>query len=88
MTKQVPWNKIILERFIELALLTKDEEKIIRTRVAGWTRKEQANKLQMSISTVDDHIKTLKQKYDAVQPYDPILPPRKRSKEELYMDEN
>lgn len=88
MAKQVPWNKIILERFIELALLTKDEEKIMRTRVAGWTRKEQASKFDISISTVDDIIKRLKQKYDAVQPYDPILPPRKKSKEELYMDEN
>lgn len=28
MTNQVPWNKIILEEFINLALLTKDEEMI------------------------------------------------------------
>ena len=33
--KQVPWNKIILEEFISLALLTKEEEMIMRTRVAG-----------------------------------------------------
>lgn len=26
MTNQVHWNKIILEKFINLALLTKDEE--------------------------------------------------------------
>ena len=26
MTNQVPWNKIILEEFINLALLTKEEE--------------------------------------------------------------
>lgn len=28
MTTQVPWNKIILEEFINLALLTKDEEMV------------------------------------------------------------
>ena len=88
MAKQVPWNKVILERFIELAILTKDEEAIMRTRVAGWTRTEQANKLDMSISTVDKHIAELKRKYDEVQKYDPILPPRKSSKQELYQDEN
>ena len=26
MTNQVPWNKIIIEEFINLALLTKEEE--------------------------------------------------------------
>lgn len=35
MTNQVPWNKIILEEFINLALLTKDEEMILRTRIYG-----------------------------------------------------
>ena len=33
MSKQVPWNKIILETFISLAVLTDEEEKILRTRV-------------------------------------------------------
>lgn len=33
MTNQVPWNKIILEEFINLALLTNDEEMILRTRI-------------------------------------------------------
>lgn len=52
MTNQVPWNKIILEEFINLALLTKDEEMILRTRIYGWTVREQADKLNMSISSV------------------------------------
>ena len=38
MAKQVPWNKIILEHFIEIALLEKDEEAILRSRIAGWSR--------------------------------------------------
>lgn len=88
MSKQVPWNKIILERFIELACLTKDEEEIIRTRVAGWSRQAQAQRLGMSISTVDRLISSLKKKYDDVQPYDAILPPRRTSEQEEWLDNN
>lgn len=88
MSKQVPWNKIILETFIEEALLTKDEEMIMRTRVAGWSRTKQALELGMSIATVDKNIATLKKKYDNVQKYNPLLPPRKESAEEAWMDNN
>lgn len=88
MSKQVPWNKLILEEFIREACLTKDEEMIIRTRVAGWSRVKQSMELNMSLATVDRLIKSLKKKYDNVQKYDPILPPRKTSAEETWMDEN
>lgn len=88
MSHQVPWNKIIVERFIELAMLTEDEEMILRTRVAGWSRTQQADKLGMSISTVDKIIANLKIKYDGVQKYDPLLPPRKSSAKETWMDNN
>lgn len=86
MSKQVPWNKIILEEFISLSSLTKDEEEVIRTRVAGWTITEQAMKLGMSISKVNAITKRLKIKYDQVQPYSCLLPPRKHSVEETYQD--
>lgn len=86
MAHEVPWNKIILERFIELALLTKEEEMIIRTRVAGWTRVEQSMKFNMSTQKIDRIIRKLKDKYDEVQKYDVLLPPRKSSPEEERMD--
>lgn len=88
MSKQVLWTKVVLETFIEDALLTKDEEMIIRTRCAGWSRTQQAEKLGMSVATVDRIISTLKKKYDNVQRYNPILPPRKSSEKELWMDNN
>lgn len=88
MSHQVPWNKVIVEEFIEQAMLTKDEEAVLRTRVAGWTRTKQAMELGMSISTVDKIIARLKAKYDNVQKYDPILPPRRMSIQELYQDMN
>lgn len=86
MAHQVPWNKLILETFIEEALLTKEEEWIMRTRVAGWTITQQADKLGMSKSSVDRLIRKLKKKYDNVERTNPLLPPRKDSAKEIYMD--
>lgn len=86
MTKQVDWSKLVLERFISLGNLTKDEEAVMRTRVAGWTITKQSMELGMSKSTVNRIIKRLKKRYDTVQKYDPMLPPRKSSAKELYMD--
>ena len=86
MPHQVPWNKIIVETFIEEAMLTKDKEWILRTRVAGWSRTKQAVELNMSIANVDKIISKLKKKYDNVQKYNPLLPPRKPSDQETWMD--
>lgn len=86
MSKQVPWSKVILETFIEEALLTKEEEMIMRTRIAGWSITKQSIQLGMSISTINRLISVLKRKYDMVQKYNPILPPRKSSAKEIYMD--
>lgn len=88
LSKQVPWNKIILETFIEEGCLTKEEEIIIRTRVAGWSRTKQSMELDISLSTVDRLISSLKKKYDNVQKYNPLLPPRKESAQETWMDNN
>ena len=86
MTKQVPWNKIILEEFIDKAMLTKDEEIIMRTRIAGWTVVQQADRLNVSVSTINRTIQKLKLKYDDVEKFSLILPPRKQSSKELYQD--
>lgn len=88
MSKQVPWNKIIVEHFIELAMLSDEEQMILRTRVSGWSRTKQANELGMSLTTVDRIIARLKKKYDKVQKYDPLLPPRKFSAKETWLDNN
>ena len=86
MAHQVPWNKIILEEFIQLAELTEQEEWVMRTRVAGWSRTKQARELHISVETLDRIIRLLKRKYDNVQPYSPLLPPRKYSAKETWMD--
>lgn len=86
MAHQVPWNLIILEEFIRIGGLTKEEEEIMRTRVAGWTITQQSMRLGMSTAKVNNLIKRCKIKYDNVQPYSAILPPRKFSAQETYMD--
>lgn len=88
MAHQVPWNKIIVETFIQQAMLTRDEEWVLRTRVAGWSRTKQAMELGMSTATIDKIIRRLKDKYDKVQIYEPLLPPRKSSDKETWMDNN
>ena len=37
MRSRVPWTKSMLEKSIEEALLTEDEEQILRTRIAGYS---------------------------------------------------
>ena len=88
MAHQVPWNKIIVETFVEEAMLTEEEEWVLRTRVAGWPRTKQAMELNMLLSTVDKIIARLKTKYDKVQQHNPLLPPRRSSDKETWMDEN
>ena len=88
MAHQVPWNKIILESFIADAMLTKEEEMVIRTRIAGWSRTQQCIELGISESTLDRMIKRLKKKYDNAAKYNLLLPPRKPSEKETWQDNN
>lgn len=87
MSKQVPWNKVILEHFIDIAALTEEEESVIRTRAAGWSRVKQSMELGISTATLDRIIKRLKVKYDNAARLDPILPPRKFTVSDTYKDE-
>lgn len=88
MAHQVPWNKYIVERFEEAAMLTDLEREVLRTRVAGWSRTRQALALNISLSTLDRTINGLKRKYDRVARLDPLLPPRKNSAAETWQDDN
>lgn len=86
MAKQICWTKKIVEAFIEEACLTKEEQDILRTRVAGLTISEQAERFNISVGKVNRIIKRLKWKYGNVQKYCEDLPLRKVSAAELYMD--
>lgn len=75
--KDIIWNKIIIDEFIKLAILTETEEQILRTMASGWSRAKQSMKFCMSERTVDRLIESIRKKYDSVQPYSDVLPKRK-----------
>ena len=84
MTRQVFWTKAVLESFIQEGNLNKRQEFIIRTRAQGYTISKQAEELHLSVDQVNKEIAELKKKYDIVQSKCPILPPRRKNKQELY----
>lgn len=83
MNPKVPWTKSMLEKFIDEALLTKDEEQVLRTRIAGWSIVKQSMEMGLSTATISRIIKNISKKYQAVQPlYPDIFPSLKESKYE------
>lgn len=86
MTKQVPWNEMIYVEFCKLAMLNDFEKEILRTRIMGMSITQQAMNFAVSESTVHRTIRTLKSKYDEVQQHSELLPPRRTSKAETWMD--
>lgn len=86
MSKQVPWNEDIYTEFSRLAMLSDIEKEILRTRIMGYSITWQAMHFNISESSVNRIISRLKKKYDLVQPYSDKLPKRRKSAEEVYMD--
>ena len=76
--KDILWNNIILDEFIRLAAPTEFEIQLIKSRMADRSRVQQSFDFSRSLPRVDAAIKSIRQKYDAVQPYSSILPPRKK----------
>lgn len=71
---KTPWNRVILDEFVSIALLTEDEEHIVRARAAGWSRTKMCHTYSMSLATVDRIIKQMKIKYKYACKYSDILP--------------
>ena len=81
MRLKVPWTKFMLEKFIEEALLTDEEERILRTRVAGWSITKQSMELGISPSTISRMIRNIRHKYVTLQTSAPdVFPALKPSK--------
>lgn len=78
MAQQVPWDQQILEEFIRRALLSEEDQWLLRSRIGGMSRSQQAEHLGLSERSVDRRISRLKSKYDHVQPGSSGLPPRRR----------
>lgn len=83
------WTDELTEKVIQKCMFSKDESDILRTRVRGYTVKEQSVKLEMSESKISRLIAVMKEKYDSLQrQYPDEFPLRKDSKTEKFMDEN
>lgn len=71
------WDAVMLADFRKLACLTEDEDKVLAAWANGWSNVKMADKLNMSDRTVSRHLESIRDKYDAVRIYSPLLPPRK-----------
>lgn len=71
---KVPWNRVILDEFCSLALLTPLEENIIRTRAAGWSQAKQCHKFCVSQATITRIVRKLKKEYEYCMKYSKKLP--------------
>lgn len=69
-----PWNRVILDEFLRLAYVTPEDEKILRTRINGWSQVKQCHACNISLATLNRRIRKLKKEYYAVQKYSKILP--------------
>lgn len=70
----VPWNRVILDEFFRLALLSELEENIVRTRVAGWSQVRQCHEFNISSATLTRIVRKLKCKYRSCCAYSNTLP--------------
>lgn len=70
----VPWNRVILDEFCSLAMLTPLEENIVRTRAAGWSQVKQCHMFHVSLATVTRTVRKLKKEYECCVKYSEKLP--------------
>lgn len=72
----IAWDKIKLEEFKSLALLTEFEILVLESRIKGWSRTKQSIEFNCSLSTIDRTMKQIRMKYDNVCNYSNVLLPR------------
>ena len=90
MSKRFQLSKIIVDTFLEESGINErielgDEKAVIQkrlvlTRYANWTIPAQAEDCNLSVDTINNYIRELKDLYDLTQKYSKVLPPRDKSK--------
>jgi len=75
--KDIQWDRIMLADFRRLACLTEAEDQVLTAWAKGWSIVKIAMNCGMAERTVNDVIRSIRKKYDAVQIYSPLLPARK-----------
>lgn len=74
--KDIQWNQIMLREFRTLACLSEEEEIVLRDWSLGKSIVATSMNHNMSETKVKDIRKVLRDKYDAVEIYSPLLPKR------------
>lgn len=74
--KDIQWNKIMLREFESLACLSEDETAVLHDWAIGKSIVSTAMNCHMGETKVKDIRKVLREKYDKVQIYTPLLPKR------------
>ena len=75
--KDIMWNSVMLREFESLACISDEEVIVLHDWAHGKSIIQTSMNHHMSERKVKDLRQILRQKYDAVQIYTPILPPRK-----------
>jgi DNA-binding CsgD family transcriptional regulator len=73
----IVWNKIMLAEFRDLACLSDTENLVLQDWADGKSIVNTAVMRNISTRQVDTIRNQIRKKYDAVQIYTPLLPPRK-----------
>lgn len=74
--KDIQWNKIMLREFDSLACLSEEETQVLHDWAYGKNIVHTAMRCHMGETKVKDIRKAIREKYDAVQIYTPLLPKR------------
>ena len=74
--RDIQWNKIMLREFETLACLSDDEREVLHDWAYGKTVVHTALRCHMGETKVKDIRRIIREKYDAVQIYTPLLPAR------------
>lgn len=75
--KDIVWNSVMLREFESLACLSDEETIVLHDWAHGKSIVQTSMNHHMSERKVKELRQILRQKYDAVQIYTPILPSRK-----------
>lgn len=75
--KKVPLNRVIIDEFAALALLSDEEVQILNARVRGWSQVKQCRELHIGSTTLQRRTRELKDKYECLSQLG-YLPPNVR----------
>lgn len=81
----IPWDNIVLAEFRSLAKLSPEENMVLQDWADDKSVVQTHFARNLSTRTVDRIRSRIRTKYDAVQPFSPLLPQRSTPKKHKYL---